>query len=375
LKSCNLWTMRILHISSAVDFGGGEKHIVDLGRALTTRGHVVYLALRPTNKWQARVDYIKPEKILHVSMRNSFGVFSAKRIADFVKENEIDIVHAHVARDYIPASIACIAAKRAKFVITRHVMFPLKPFNRFALKNLSRAIGVSPAVGNALKQVFPPEKIRVIPNGIDFDGSDEDQCLKRRREFREFHSIPLEALLVGSVGQLIPLKGQRDLVLAAAEVVKHVPNARFVIVGKDYTVDKKFRQELRRLAKVSGLDEHILWLDWTDDLQTLLAAIDLYISPSHSESFGLATLEAMAAGLPVVATETDGSLELLQRKETLVPVGEPVRLAERMSELLKDAASRRSLGDELRQRANDNYSVENMVDRLESLYQEILQAE
>ena len=367
--------MRILHVSSAVDFGGGEKHIVDLSRALTARGHDVYLALRPTNKWQARVDYLEQEKILHVSIRNSFGVFSAKRIADFVKENEIDIVHAHVARDYIPASIACIAAKRAKFVVTRHVMFPLKPFNRFALKNLSRAIGVSPAVGNALKQVFPNEKIRVIPNGINFDSTDEAQRLKQRLEFREFHSIPPEALLVGSVGQLIPLKGQRDLVLAAAEVVKVVPAARFVIVGKDHAVDKKFRQELRRLAKVSGLDEHILWLDWTDDLQTLFAAIDLYVSPSHSESFGLATLEAMAAGLPVVATETDGSLELLERKETLVPFGEPVRLAERMSNLLNDESSRRLLGDELRQRANENYSIEKMVDRLESLYQEILKGE
>src|SRR4029078_142451 len=157
--------MRILHISSAVDFGGGEKHIVDLCRGLADRGHEVYLALRPTNKWQSRASYISPERIFHVSIRNSFGVFSAKRIGDFIKENEIDIVHAHVARDYIPASIACIAAKRAKFFIALQVMFPLKPFNRFALKNLSRAIGVSPAVGEGLQDIFPKNKVCVIPNG------------------------------------------------------------------------------------------------------------------------------------------------------------------------------------------------------------------
>src|SRR6476646_9172885 len=205
--------MRILHVSSAVEFGGGEKHIVDLSRALAMRGHDVYLALRPRNKWQSRVDHLAPDKILHVSIRNSFGVFSARRIAEFVKENEIDIVHAHVARDYIPASIACIAAKRAKFVLTRHVMFPLKPFNRFALKNLSRAIGVSPAVGEALKNVFPKEKIRVIPNGIELFQIDDLERSARRREFRELHSISHDALLVGSVGQLVPLKGQRDLIL------------------------------------------------------------------------------------------------------------------------------------------------------------------
>ena len=89
--------MRILHISSAVDFGGGEKHIVDLCRGLAERGHDVFLALRPTNKWQSRVDFLPPERIFHVSIRNSFGVFSAKRIGDFAKTNAVDIVHAHVA--------------------------------------------------------------------------------------------------------------------------------------------------------------------------------------------------------------------------------------------------------------------------------------
>lgn len=367
--------MRIMHISSAVDFGGGEKHIVDLARELTARGHEVFLGLRPTNKWQSRIDYLDRDRILHVSIRNSFGVFSAKRISDFVKENEIDIVHAHVARDYIPASIACIAAKRAKFVITRHVMFPLKPFNRFALKNLSRAIGVSPAVGQALQNVFPKEKICIIPNGIEMAIDNSGSRQKRRREFREFHSIAEDVPLVGTVGQLVPLKGQRDLVLAAAEVIKELPNAHFLIVGQDNTIDKKFRQELRRLTKIMEIEDRFHWLDWADDLPSLLAAIDLYVSPSHSESFGIATLEAMAAGLPVVATRTDGSLELLRRKELLVPFGDPVALAKRITVLLKDGTERQALADELQQRANENYSLNTMVDRLEDLYREILGTE
>jgi len=293
--------MRILQISSAVDFGGGEKHIVDLGRSLTERGHEVFFALRPTNKWQSRLDYLPPEKLLHVSIRNSFGVFSAKRIADFVKDNNIEIVHAHVARDYIPASIACIAAKRPCFILTRHVVFPLKPFNRFALTNLSRAIGVSPAVGQGLERLFP-KKVVVIPNGIEMTDQDDATRRERRRQFRELHEISDDVPLIGTVGQLVPLKGQRDLVLAAAEVVKKVPDAHFVIVGQDNTTDKKYRRELKRLAKVLGLEERTLWLDWADDLPSFLAALDVYVSPSHSESFGIATLEAMAAGIPVVAT-------------------------------------------------------------------------
>jgi glycosyltransferase involved in cell wall biosynthesis len=254
-------------------------------------------------------------------------------------------------------------------------MFPLKPFNKFALKNLSRAIGVSPAVGETLKQVFPAEKIRVIPNGIDIHDSDELRRSEMRCEFREFHSIPADALLVGTVGKLVPLKGQRDMVLAAAEVIKEVPDVRFVIVGQDSTVDKRFRRELRRLADVMGIADRILWLDWADDLPSLFAALDLYVSPSHSESFGIATLEAMATGLPVVATKTDGSTELLQRGELLVPFGDPVRLAERIKEMLNNEEVRRSVGSELKKRAHDNYSLDRTVDRLENLYSEILKSE
>jgi glycosyltransferase involved in cell wall biosynthesis len=364
--------MRILHISSAVDFGGGEKHIVDLGRGLADRGHEVYLALRPTNKWQSRADYLSPDRIFHVSIRNSFGVFSAKRIGDFARENEIDIIHAHVARDYIPASIASIASKRSKFVLTRHVMFPLKPFNRFALKNLSRAIGVSPAVCERLVTLFPKEKITSIPNGIEIVTVDDAVRRDMRSQFRKFHSIPEDVPLIGTVGQLIPLKGQRDLVLSANEVLKEVPNARFVIVGEDNSPTNNFRRELKRLADVLGIADNILWLDWAEDLPMLFAALDIYVSPSHSESFGIATLEAMAAGVAVVATKTDGSKELLRNAELMVPFGDPLALANRIIELIKDERLRDLIADELQKRAVENYSLSKMVERIETVYSEII---
>jgi glycosyltransferase involved in cell wall biosynthesis len=255
------------------------------------------------------------------------------------------------------------------------VVFPLKPFNRFALRNLSRAIGVSPAVGERLQDIFPKNKVSVIPNGIEMTSRTDAKREEMRRSFREFHGISHDALLVGTVGQLIQLKGQRDLVLAAAEVVKEVPQAQFVIVGQDNTAEKKFRRELKRLAKVLEIEDRILWLDWADDLPALFAALDLYVSPSHSESFGIATLEAMAAGLPVVATRTDGSRELLKSKELLVPFGDPVKLGKRITEVLKSEEIRKALSEELRRRAHENYSLDKMVDRIENLYLDILKTE
>ncbi|MBC7899052.1 MAG: glycosyltransferase family 4 protein [Saprospiraceae bacterium] len=365
--------MRLLQISSAKVFGGGERHFVDLCRGLQARGHSVFAALRPTNEWQSRLDFLPAENILHVSIRNSFGILSANKMAGFIRDNQIEIVHAHVARDYIPASIACVLTKNAKFVLTRHVLFPLKPFNRFALKNLSKAIAVSAGVETALQKVFPRPRIEVIPNGIDIENWSNADHGKLREEFRFLHSIPFDAPLVGTVGELIPLKGQRDFVLAANEIVKSFPDAHFVVVGKDNTIDKKFRRELKRLVKVFRLDERFLWLDWVDDTAELLAALDIFVSASHSESFGLAILEAMATGTAVVATQTEGARELLVEKELLVPIKDPVKLADMICSYLKDPEKRQGSVVKAQALASEKFSLVRMIDQTEALYQDVLQ--
>ncbi len=367
--------MRILQISSAKTYGGGERHFVDLCRELQERGHDVFVALRPTNVWQERLDFIPPANIFHVSIRNSFGILSANRIAGFIRDNNIEIIHAHVARDYIPASIACALTKNTKFVLTRHVLFPLKPFNRFALKNLSRAIAVSSGVGTSLRKVFPSQKITVITNGIDIQSSSNVDRGKLGEEFRFLHNIPFDVPLIGIVGELIVLKGQRDFVLAANEAAKKHPEARFVIVGKDNTVDKKFRRELKRLVKVFRLEERFLWLDWVEDTAPLFAALDIFVSASHTESFGMAILEAMASGTAVVATETEGAKELLPDRELLVPVQDPLAIAGKICKLLDDPKKRMHFAGNARSFAHQNFSLSRMINETESVYRGLFAGE
>ncbi len=364
--------MRILQISSAKTFGGGERHVVDLCRGLQSRGHDVFAALRPTSQWQGRLDFLPPERLLRVSIRNSIGVFSAIKMAEFAREHDIDVIHAHVARDYIPASIACMAARDARFVLTRHVMFPLKPFNRFALKNLSMAIGVSEAVGGELRRIFPYDKVRVIPNGLDTQAMDAEETARLRSEFRSMHSIPGDAQVVGTLGELKELKGQREFVLAAAEIVKKIPNCRFVIVGLDNTMDKRFRRDLKRLAQVSGIDDRILWLDWLEDTAPFYAAIDVFVSPSHSESFGLAILEAMGNGKAIVSTSTDGAKQLLNDCGALVGVNDVVGMADAIARTLTDPELLAASGRSARRVASENYSLDRMIIATEQLYAELV---
>ncbi len=358
--------MRILHVSSSRIFSGTERHIADLCRGLAERGHEIHMALRPTNEWEGRLDFLPPERLLHTSIRNSFGMFNASRIGRYLKDSDIDVIHAHVARDYIASAVAARMSDKTRFVLTRHMLGHLKPFHRLALRNVDAAIAVSAAVSEQLEHTFARKKIHLILNGLSvMPGGGDGQA---GREFRQFHSISPDVPLVGTLGELRPAKGQLDFILAAGEVAKVFPDCRFVVAGVDHTADKRFKRELKRLARVLGIDDKILWLEWLDDTAPLFAAIDVFVSPSHSESFGLAILEAMARGKPVAATDTDGAKELLGKVGRVFPAESPVEMASSINLLLRDKDERITMGDALRQIANERFSVERMVDETDKLY-------
>lgn len=385
--------MRILQISSAKSFGGGEKHLADLIRGLAARGHEVFLAAPENSVLRGKLTRLKDENFINAGIRHALDIPAAFKIAGIIREKNIDIVHAHLARDYVPASLAVRlastagpasaagptgATKAAKFVLTRHVLFPMKGLHRLALSNVSRVIAVSSAVEKQLRtqRVFPPEKIVTIPNGIDVEHWAGGPVEEMRMAFRAKHQIPDDAFLIGAIGELKKLKGQEDLILAAEMILQKFPGARFVIVGHDNSPDGGYRVHLQNLAAAIGAADNFIWLDWVDDTAPLLHALDVFVSASHTESFGLAILEAMAAARAVVSTGTEGAKELLGEKYLVppIPVEDPVRLATAVCSLLDDEAARKELGRSLQVRAAENFDLETMINATEKLYLELQDA-
>ncbi len=366
--------MKILQISSAKDFGGGEKHLVDLSRGLKTRGHEVFVALRPTNKWQSRLDFILPENILHVSLRNSLGVLSAQKIAEFVAENNIEIVHAHAARDYIPASIACRIAKTPKFVLTRHVLFPLKSFYRFALGNLSKAIAVSTAVNLNLQKIFPKEKTKLILNGTDFEHLAQNTRANDKQNLQQDLNIPPDTFLVGTVGELKSGKGQDLFLQSAALVVKKFPNVHFIVAGTDNFPQKIFEKQLNILVEQLEIDANAHLVGWVKNIGGLMRGLDIFVSAARTESFGLVIIEAMASGTAVLATETEGASEILRDGETgkLVPLDNPIRLADAIVEILGDEKIRGDFCRNAQAEAKAKFNLKRMIVETEEIYNEVL---
>lgn len=366
--------MRILHISSAKNFGGGEKHLVDLAQGLKTRGHEVFLAVPEDSPILEKLENFSDENVLRLKIKNSADIFAARQITRFVRENKIEIVHAHAAKDYLPTSLAVRFAPQANLVLTRHVLFPMKAAQKFALGNVAKIIAVSSAVEANLEKTFPKEKIVKIPNGIELEKWADADKETLFREFRFQHNIPFDAQLIGTVGELKRLKGQQDFVLAANEIAKKFPDTHFVIVGKDNSYKKEFRRELKRLVRVFGLEDKFLFLDWIEDTAPLLSALDVFVSSSHSESFGLAILEAMACGKAIVATTTEGAKELIESEKSgkLVAVKEPLEVAKATEEFLSDERMRETFGKNAQAIAREKFSLEKMIEQTEKIYQSIL---
>ena len=364
--------MKILQISSAQTLGGGERHLADLVNGLAGRGHDVYLALRPKSTLISELKEVARENVTTLPLRNSLDVKSARELSKLVRRHKIQIVHAHMARDYPLAAYAVRQNKEARLIVTRHVLFRLSRLHRFTLSGAARIIAVSEAVASQLRSdgVAAPEKISVVLNGIDTTGFEEARRNFDREQFLRSWNLPDNCLLVGTVGELTPLKGQAEFLQAAAQVLKQHPNVYFFIAGIDHSQDNKNRTALEHLIEELNLTERVRLVGWLQDLAQLYCALDVFVSASHTESFGLAIAEAMASGAAIVATETEGAKEIIQPGETglLVPVSQVDKLAEAVLELLDNKDRRVLLGSAAQQSVATQFSVERMIDETEEIY-------
>ena len=369
--------LRILQISSAQSLGGGERHLADLANGLIDRGHEVSVALRQHAALNDELSRVPKHNITTLPLRNSLDVQSARELARLVRKNDIEIVHAHMARDYPLAAYAVRRNRAARLILTRHVLFPLNRLHRLTFSKASRIIAVSQAVASQLRadKVAPPGKISVVLNGIHERRFALAREQFNRHEFLQRWKLPEKSWLVGTVGELTPLKGQQDFLRAATQISKQVAGCTFIIAGIDHSPDGKNEAQIERLIDGLNLREQVRRVKWLDDLAQLYCALDVFVSASHTESFGLAIVEAMASRTAVVATETEGAREIIRPGETglLSSIGNPNELAAAIQSLLTDEATRLRLGQAAQKDVAARFTVERMVDETEKIYRASLQ--
>lgn len=359
--------MRILQICSAREIGGGERHLADLANALARRGHEVFAALTAQSPVRAELAALPGENIIELPLRNVSGVLSAFYLARFIREQGIEIVHAHLARDYPLAALAA-GRSNARLVLTRHVLFALSQIHRLTLRRTAKVIAVSEAVADSLRaqNIFPTEKLVTIHNGIDVEKFDH-----ARREAGERNRD--ERIRVGMIGHIAPIKGQEEFIRAAAIVCRQRDDVDFIVAGADKSREGENQARVEKLISELGLEHNVKFLGWIEDVAKLLSTFDLYVSPARSEPFGLTIVEAMAAGVPVIATRSEGASEILSDGETgrLIPIDDVETLAGVIGELLNDRTQCERLAQNAKSAARERFSLERMVDRTEEIYREV----
>jgi L-malate glycosyltransferase len=362
--------LKILQISSAASFGGGERYVADLTNSLSARGHELYAVLRSNSPLIGHLK-IDREKIKTLPMRNSLDVPSAHNLARFVARYGIEVVHAHMARDYSLAAYAARRNRQTKFVVTRHVLFHLSRLHRHTLARAHRVIAVSNAVASEIRaqRIVSDGQLAVVTNGVNVDRFNVEFD---RTRFLQTLGLPANVPLVGSVGELRTLKRHDDFIRAAASVASKFPETHFVLAGLDASLSREVHKHLEQLVSETGLNNRFHFLGWVEDAEKLLRAIDVFVSASETESFGLAIAEAMAAGTPVVATATEGAREVVVDQETglLAPIGDVAQIADSIATLLSDGDRRRQMGIDARRVVNQRFSLRRMVDQIEQIYRD-----
>ena len=360
-------------------FGGSGVVAAEVAGALAERGHEVHLF---SDDLPGRLDPSRPRVHFHAvatptypQLRYSpYGLALTSKIVDVARRDGLDIVHAHYAIPHAASAVlarSVLAADRGRavprLVTTLHgtditlvgsdpSFLPLTQFSITASDAVTAPSAWLAAATFERLRVPASVQIDVVPNFVDAE------------RFRPAERPPREVPVLAHVSNFRPVKRVGD-VLAVFAAVRAARPARLRLIG-----DGPDRAPLQAEVAARGLAPDVEFLGEQVDLPAVLQEADLFLLPSETESFGLVALEAMACGLPVVASAVGGLPEVIADGETgyLCPMGDVGAMAAAARRLLDDASGRARLGASARRRAETQFQLDPAVDRYVDVYRRVL---
>ncbi len=372
--------IRIAYCIDNMDIGGSELNAVRTAELLDrSRFDLLIVCLRERGPLMAR--YAAAGIPVHSfpisSLYGPRTVRQGYRLARFLEQERVQIVHAHDLYTNIfvtPwarfAGVPVVIASRRwwQSLTRRHH----RVANALAYRMAHCVLANSPAVGASVSAVegIPCARVSVISNFVTesaFDTPAPELLTALRREL----DLPDEALVVGSVARLAPVKDHASLLRATALLRTRWPRLRVVLIG-----DGECRDSLEQLAVTLGVSDVVRFAGQRSGPVSLHQLFDVSVVCSTSEGFPNSIVEAMAAGKPVVATAVGGNADAVLDGKTglLVPASDPEALASAIERLLVSPDLRRDMGETGRRRARDHYGADNVIASLESLYERLLDA-
>lgn len=366
---------RVLELASTSDMGGTERMILFLVEHLDRARFLPYVGCLQGSGELLRRAVAVGVQGKHFGSARGIRASSFMDVVRFVRAERIDLVQTYGLR---ADTVGRLAAKLGGASVVVSSIRSIDPWRRWWHVWLDRATAplVDKFISNSRagklatvrREKFAPERIEVVYSGVPV----RPIPFERRGEIRAQLGVQPDSYpVVGVLANLRAMKGHRDVILALPTILREFPRSVFLFAGRDDS-----HGAIEAFAKQEGVASAIRFLGYVEDTTRLLAAMDIFLLPSHWEGLPASIVEAMHAGLPIVSTAVGGIPELVRHEEEalLVPPGAPAALAEAICRLAADPAFGRRLGDAALARARREFTIEAMVARTAAIYEELLAA-
>jgi len=377
----------IVFVIGSLDVGGAERHLFQITPELRRRGWQVEIYCMACRGPLADALEKEGVAVLTPSIVSKGGATFVRRIRRLIaatwglfahlRSTRAPMVHFFLPESYMVGGVCALFARTPVRIMSRRSLNdyqkgrPLARWLERALhRTIQQALGNSQAVVEQLRwEGIPASRLELIYNGINLT---ELPAQRGRLEMRTALGVEPATLVFVMVANLIPYKGHRDALAAFALAQPRLPERWVVLMaGRDDGIGSSLRAE----AAALGLGDHVKWLGARNDVPDLLGASDVGLLCSHQEGFSNAILEAMGAGLPMVATDVGGNAEAVVDGMTgfIVPAHGPARLAEALV-ASAEPERRQTMGRAARRRIEAQFLLSHCVDQYERCYQRLWKA-
>jgi glycosyltransferase involved in cell wall biosynthesis len=383
--------IKVMHIIARLNIGGAAVYVIELVEQLNALGYDARLICGMVGTSEGDMRYIADERHVPVQVLPRLGreisflgdlstVFQLWRL---MRRERPDIVHTHTAKAGLVGRFAAWLSGVPVIVHTFHghvfagYFGGLKTrlflqLERLCARLSTRIVTLSPDLKRDLVTVYriaPADKIEVIELGFDLRKLLEAE--QWASPFRLEQNIPEDARLIGIVGRLVPIKNHELFFAAAKLVLEQFPAAYFAVVG-----DGERRTELEALAHALGIADHVRFTGWISDPVPVYAALDVLVLCSKNEGLPVSLIEAMAAGVPVVATAVGGVNDLLEggRLGAIVPPDDAAALSGAILNILPmtNAIAAQKIAAAAVEAVRDRYDIGQSAAKTDALYRRLL---
>ena len=357
----------VLHLLHSLDVGGAERLVLSLCHQLKKNKRFSPIVCGLTNNRGLQNEFERLNiPLISLGKADGFDTSIPLKIRKIIKEKNISIIHSHNVGAWIYGVFTQIISP-VKLVHTEHSnVFEHEKFRfvfeRFLAVFTSKIIADSQMVADYMvtKQHIAQKKIITIWNGVDID------LFQNTIQ----HNGPPEAwaknkLVLGCVARLVPVKDHNTLLSAFKLIISSFPETHLLLVG-----DGPERERIEEKADQLNISQNVTISGFTDDVRPYLALTDIFVLSSLSEGIPISLLEAMASGLPVVATSVGGTPEVIENGITgyLVPPNSPLEFSKKVKLLLKDNNKRKLMGENAFNRVCDHFSLQEMTRLYQNVY-------